>query len=210
MHRGCAWLALTQVTRSNSIWKVLWCCRPTELILCHWWAEQGEKWGKGCGQVSPGSRTRPLLEQTVLGASSGHNRSAAVLKPLICLTTGGSQKHILELYLPDILLSWCFCDSKASLAKQRNSCYSGKRIWQNDSPATSVITTPPVINKLFQSYYSILGTHCLYDILPDIIWDMGTHSVRCVTTHMCFVTKSLHIGPLQTLKVILKGIFSKQ
>lgn len=71
----------------------------------------------------------------------------------------------------------CFCDSKASLAKQRNSCYSGKRIWQNDSPATSVITTPPVTNKLFQSYYSILGTHCLYDILPDIIWDMGTHSV---------------------------------
>lgn len=98
--------------------------------------------------------------------------------------------------------------SLASLAKQRNSCYSGKRTW-NDSPATSVITTPPVTNKLFQSYYSILGKHCLYDILPDIIWDMETHSARCAT-HMCFVTKSLYIGPLQILKVTLKGIFSKQ
>lgn len=209
MHHGCAWRALTQVARSNSIWKVLWCWRPAELNLCHWWAEQGQEWGKGCGQVSLRSRTHPFPEEIVLGASSGQNRSAAVLKPLIRLTTGGSQKDILELCWPDILLSCSFCDSKASLAKQRNSCYSGKRT-QNDSPAASVITTPPVTNKLFQSYYSILGIHSLYDILPDIIWDMGTYSVRCVTTRMCFVTKSLYIGPLQILKVILKGISSKQ
>lgn len=193
MHCGCAWLALTQVARSNSICKVLWCWRPAELVLCHWWAEQGQEWGKGCGQVSPRSRTHLLPEQIVLGATSGHNRWAAVLKPLMCLTGGASQKDILELYLPDIILSCSFCDSKASLAKQRNSCYSGKRT-QNDSPATSVITTPPVTNKLFLNCCSILGTHCLYDILPDIIWDMGTHSVQCVTTHMCFVTKSLYVG----------------
>lgn len=149
-----------------------------------------------------------LQNTSAAGATSGHNRWAAMLKPLICLTTGGSLKDIVELLLSHDLLSCSFYDSKASLAKQRNSCYSGKRT-RNDSPATSVITTPPVTNKLFQSYYSILGKHCLYDILPDIIWDMETHSVRCVT-HMCFVTKSLYTGPLQILKVTVKGIFSKQ
>lgn len=199
-----------QAARSNSVWKVLWSWRPAELVLCHWWAEQEQKWGKGCGQGFPRSRTHPLPEQVVSAwGHPRHSRTAAVLNPLISLTAGGSQKDIVEQCLPDILLSCSFCDSKASLAKQRNSCYAGKRT-QNDSPATSVITTPPVTNKLFQSYYSILGTHCLYDILPDIIWHMGTHSVWCVTAQMCFVTKSLSIGSLQILKVILKGIFSKQ
>lgn len=106
-----------------------------------------------------------------------------------------------------ILWSWiCMTFSWAAVSGNpreawRNSCYSGKRT-QNDSPAASVITTAPVsnINKLFQSYYSVLGTHSLCDRLPDKIWDMGTRPVPCVITHMCFVTTIFRYRPTTNIK----------
>lgn len=141
-----------------------------------------------------------IRDRPMLGATSGHSRWAAVLKPLICLTTGGSQKDIVELFLPDILLSCSFRDSKASLAKQRNSCYSGKRT-QNDSPATSVITPPPVTNKLFQSYYSILGTHCLYDSMTAWYYFRygDTFSSMCNNTYV-FCHKIFICRPTTNIK----------
>lgn len=87
------------------------------LFCTSYFAEQGQKSGKVCGQMSLAPGDHLLPEETVLGATSGQRRWAATLKPLMCLTTGVLQKETLEPGLSHVLLCCTFCDSKASLAR---------------------------------------------------------------------------------------------
>lgn len=87
---------------------------------------------------------------------------------------------------------------------QRNSSCSGK--WaQDDSPASSVMITPPAI--WCWTYYSTLGAYCIYDMMYDI---GDAFSLLCNLKHLCLVTKSLYVNPLEVLKRTMKSNFSKQ
>lgn len=188
---ACAWLALIQAARSNSYLEslvMLETCRAGSVPLMGR-TRTGRR--KECGQVFPETQNTPTAWTDSAWGTSGHRRQAAVLKPLICLTAGGSQKEIVELYLPDILLSCSFCDSKASLAKQRNSCYSGKKptAWQPSAFCYNITT----------SYKSSVSELLLYFGHTLSIWDTALYylgygdTLRCVTTpvfcHKIFICR---------------------
>lgn len=140
------------------------------------------------GWISPKSRDFLLPEHVATGASSGQRRQAAMLKPFMCLRTGGLQKaalqpslsHFLLPYLQFLRLQGTVGQTKEILATRVNS------------PATSVTITPPVKNKLLRPT-ALLWVHTLY-----MMYDIARNALSLLRTlkHICLVTKSLYVDPL--------------
>lgn len=205
MHPHSAWLAFIQVARSNSILKVSWCWRPTELVLCHLFcrtrAEIRKRVGSDFTEIQ-----RSFTAWT--DSAWGHLRTKKMSSNAQAL----DMPHDWRFTKRTLWSHICHTFSSAAVSvtpsrawpDQRNSSCSGK--WaQDDSPASSVMITPPAI--WCWTYYSTLGAYCIYDMMYDI---GDAFSLLCNLKHLCLVTKSLYVNPLEVLKRTMKSNFSKQ
>lgn len=137
--------------------------------------------------ISLKSRDLLLPEHIAAGASSGQRRQAAVLKPFTHLRTGGLQKAALQPSLSHFLpsyLQFLWLQGKPGQTKEILAT------WVN-SPATSVMITPPV--KISRSDL-LLSCECILYIWCMILPRM--HSYVRSLEHICLVTKSSYVDPL--------------